>query len=85
MNLMISILSLYDFLIGFPLIKPFIVAIWYGQGKPQPVNDFLLPFVNELNDVLRSGIRINDHLIEIRTRAFICDTPARSLLKCMYF
>lgn len=74
-----------DFFTDFPLIKPFIVAIWYGQGKPEPVNDFLSPFVNEINEILANRIQINDNVIEIRTRAFICDTPARSLLKCMCF
>lgn len=60
------------------------ISIWYGCGKPVPVNDFLLPFVNELNDLLRNGIVINGHQITIKIRCFICDTPARSLLKGKY-
>lgn len=68
----------------FPMIKPFIVSIWYGSGKPSPVNDFLMPFVNELKELLANGVKINNFFIEIKVRCFICDTPARSLVKGIY-
>lgn len=66
----------------FPDIKPFVISIWYGFGKPDPVNEILLQFVNELNDVIRNGVVINGHKIAVKLRCFICDTPARVLLKC---
>lgn len=68
-------------LLGFPNINPFVVAIWYGNGKPSNVNDYLDQFVNELVEVLANGITINNHHINIAIRCFICDTPARSLIK----
>lgn len=64
-----------------PVVKPFIISVWYGEGKPTPVNDFLRAFVHELNDLIVNGIVINGYNIGIRVRCFICDTPARSLLK----
>lgn len=65
-------------------MKPFIVCIWYGEGKPKPANDFLLPFVNELEDIIENGVTINNNIIKIKIRCFLCDTPARSLMKGTY-
>lgn len=64
-----------------PTVKPFIVSVWYGEGKPSPVNNFLSAFVIELNDLITNGIIINGHKLRIKTRCFICDTPARCLIK----
>lgn len=72
------------FVTDFPNIKPFAVSIWFGEGKPKPVNDFLFSFVNELNQIIANGIVINGYKIKIKVRCFICDTPARSLLKGTY-
>lgn len=72
---------LIEILLDFPQIKPFIICVWYGSGKPNPANDFLSPFIEELIDLIKNGIIINGYRIAIKTRCFICDTPARSLLK----
>lgn len=68
-------------IVGMPEIKPMVIAIWCGEGKPTDLIGFLDPFVNELNDLLRDGILINDHKISIFVRCFICDTPARAFIK----
>lgn len=73
------------FSIDYPSVKPFVVSIWYGEGKPNPANDFLFSFINELKNIITNGIVINGCHIKIKIRCFICDTPARSLLKCNYF
>lgn len=65
----------------FPSVKPFIISLWYGSGKPDPVNDYLFPFVCELKRLIRSGIVIDGYHVMIKIRCFLCDTPARSLLK----
>lgn len=65
----------------FPTIKPFVVSVWYGEGKPKPVNDFLYSFVSELKKIISNGIMINGHKLQIKVRCFLCDTPARSFLK----
>lgn len=70
-----------NFLTDFPTINPFVVSIWFGVGKPNPINDFLFSFINELKQILANGIVLNGFIIRIRVRCFICDTPARSLLK----
>lgn len=64
-----------------PHIAPMVVGIFYGNGKPKDVNEFLSPFVDELLPLLESGITINGHTLAISIRCFICDTPARSFIK----
>lgn len=39
------------------------------------------PFVDELNILLKTGIQINEHYVNIRIRCFVCDSPARAFLK----
>lgn len=68
-------------LLGNPHIKPFIVAIWCGEAKPSSVNSFFSSFVAEYQNLFTDGININGHLIRIKIRCFICDTPARSFVK----
>lgn len=57
------------------------ISIWCGDSKPDNVNEFLLPFVNELNKILREGIRIQNHQIHVMIRCFACDSPARAFIK----
>lgn len=70
--------------VGYPSIKPIIIAVWYGESKPDPVNDFLFAFVREANELIVNGIILNGRQIKIRIRCFIADTPARSLLKGIF-
>lgn len=65
-------------------IQPLVIAIWCGESKPTILNDFLGPFVNELNSLLINGAMINGYQINISTRAFVCDTPARAFIKGLY-
>lgn len=62
-------------------IAPIVVAIWCGESKPSELNEFLSPFVIELKQLLQTGLSINEHHINIKIRCFICDTPARALIK----
>lgn len=57
------------------------IAIWCGDSKPSDCNAYLSEFVTELKHLLENGLKVNDHEIVIRIRCFICDTPARALLK----
>lgn len=65
----------------FPEINPMIVGIWCGFGKPSNVNEFLVPFINEMNAIARNGVTINGHRLDVDIRCMICDSPARSFLK----
>lgn len=58
-----------------------VITVWCGEGKPTYLNDFLGHFVNELNEVLENGISVNEHLITVFCKCFICDSPARAFIK----
>lgn len=73
----------YSFSKEFPSVRPFVVGIWCGEGKPN-VNEFLRNFVDELKLLLASGISIRNFVIQIKILGFICDTPARSFVKGVY-
>lgn len=68
-----------------PDINPMVIAIWCGNSKPTVLNEYLNPFVHELNEILRNGICIDDYQINVIVRCFICDTPARSFIKGSFF
>lgn len=57
-----------------------IIGIWYGESKPI-LSEYLVPFVEDLENILSNGIVINNCHIEVKIGQMICDTPARSFLK----
>lgn len=54
--------------------------IYCGKAKPESVEQFLRPFVDELKFVIENGIVISNHKLNIRINCFIADSPARALL-----
>lgn len=62
-------------------LKPILIGIWCGVGKPKDLNEFLSPFVYEMNSILDTGININGYHVDIESIAFIADSPARAHLK----
>lgn len=65
----------------FPDIKPMSIGMFYGNSKPHKIEEFLQPFVDEIQPILHEGLVINGHKLEVNMRAFICDSPARSFIK----
>lgn len=57
------------------------IGIFFGKSKPLYVAEYLSPFVDELIPILRNGLMVNNHLIKIIIRCFICDSPARAFIK----
>lgn len=64
-----------------PEIPAMIIGIYSGKSKPNDLNAYRTPFVNEMKEVLNDGILINEHKITVTIRCFICDSPARSFIK----
>ena len=63
--------------------NPFVIAVYCGNSKPSNVTSFLSKFVDELNYLLENGIDIDGKSFIIEIMCFICDRPARSLIKCI--
>lgn len=54
-----------------------VIGIYHGYSQPKDFNLFLRPFVNELKQLM-SAYTFRGKSIQIKVRAFILDTPARS-------
>lgn len=67
-----------------PNLKPMVIGIYHGKGKPDDMPTFLELFVNELKQLIRDGLILNGHKISIGIRSFICDSPARAFIKGKY-
>lgn len=63
------------------LYQPFPIAINSGSGKPENLEVFLDDLVNELNELLENGVTIRNKHFEVEIKCFVCDTPARALIK----
>lgn len=63
--------------------KPFPVAIYCGNTKPSDLEHYFNKFIDEINELQATGLTVNNHLYNVSIKAFVCDRPARSLLKCM--
>jgi len=61
---------------------PAIVAIYSGDSKPASVGEFLNDFIQEAIVLTTNGIIIDSSIYEFEILAFVCDTPARSYIKC---
>jgi len=67
-----------------PDIKPMIIGIFCGKGKPSDLLQFLQPFVNESQVIFSNGLSINGNKVEVKLRCFVCDSPARAFIKGRY-
>ncbi|CAN7937870.1 unnamed protein product, partial [Ixodes hexagonus] len=59
---------------------PFPVGVFYGRSKALQANEFLRPFVDDLNAALDSGVTIRGSAFQVKLMAFVCDAPARAYI-----
>lgn len=63
------------------IYEPFAVAIYCGTSKPMHVDDYFADFIGELNILQEEGLVIGDKKFNVRLKAIVADTPARSMCK----
>ncbi|XP_061501497.1 uncharacterized protein LOC133391394 [Anopheles gambiae] len=56
-------------------------AIFCGFQKPNNIEEFLRPAVDELNLLMANGIIIHGKKVVVKMRAIVADTPARAFIK----
>lgn len=69
--------------INLPIFKKknFLVGIFHSfNGKPGNINEFLGPFINELNHILIYGIQIHKKQINFEVAHIVADAPAKAFL-----
>lgn len=74
--------QLWPILCSVKNFEPFIVALYYGNSKPNSVEDYLSEFLTELTGLKETGVTLNDKVVQVSVNAFVCDAPARAFLKC---
>ncbi|XP_008180430.1 uncharacterized protein LOC103308576 [Acyrthosiphon pisum] len=72
---------LCSFLFEFKLKNPFIVGAYFGKKKPYSVEEYLQPFVEELNHLLAHGLTVDGISLNIKINGIIADAPARAFIK----
>jgi len=60
--------------------RPFVVAMYAGEGKPS-VHDFLQDFMDEINPLYLSGFQNGKNAYKFCIYAFVFDAVARAWLK----
>ncbi|XP_050513604.1 uncharacterized protein LOC114344887 [Diabrotica virgifera virgifera] len=64
-------------------IPPFVVSIYCGSGKPNPLNIYLKNFIIDLKDLLDNGLTYESLTYSIQIHSFVCDSPAKAYIKCI--
>jgi hypothetical protein len=61
--------------------NPFIVALYYGVKKPDNISEYLEEFLEEYEQLSQQGLNYHGNRFNISLRCWVCDAPARCLLK----
>ncbi len=61
--------------------EPFIVGLFSGSAKPEPLEDYIHDLVEEIMRLKEKGVQHNGRVVHVHIKAFICDAPARAFLK----
>ena len=60
---------------------PFLVALYYGEKKPDCISDFLQEFIEEYNELRQQGLHHGANHYNVKLLCWVCDAPARCFLK----
>uniref|UniRef100_A0A182PUX6 Uncharacterized protein n=1 Tax=Anopheles epiroticus TaxID=199890 RepID=A0A182PUX6_9DIPT len=66
---------------NIPEVPAMTIAVYSGSTKPVDIDQFLQPFVDELNFLMENGITFNNKQFSIELRVIIADSPARAYIK----
>ena len=66
---------------GTTVEKPFTIGVYAGSHKPRNMAEFLHDFIDEFKQMQSSGFVLGDKMYHLSVHSFVCDAPARALLK----
>ncbi|KFB37021.1 hypothetical protein ZHAS_00004207 [Anopheles sinensis] len=58
-----------------------VIGTFGGSSKPGRLEDFLRPFITEVNELFQRGLKLGGKVIPFMLRAVIADAPMRAYLK----
>lgn len=67
----------------FSNLDVFVIALFYGDAKPNSVEEYLQDFIDEVNKLNDAGITHEGKNYKFGVKCFCCDAPARCFLKCI--
>jgi len=70
-------------IINVPFLSKLVFAIglyFSALKKPESIDDFLNLFINEAIELVKDGINVDDKVLRISIKQFICDSPAKAFL-----
>lgn len=73
-----SLWPILEKIIDYPSITPFVIGIYHGNAKPNSLDTFLSPFIEEYVKLHEQGFMHNNQHITVTLRCIVCDSPARS-------
>lgn len=65
------------------IFKPFVIGVYHGYSKPVDPNVFLNDFIEEYILLNEKEFEFNEIQFTVAIRCVICDSPARSFVKCI--
>ena len=65
-------------LVKNPNIPPFVIGVYHGTAKPESINVYLNPFIQDYKKVNVEGFKYRNTHYTVTLRCVICDSPARS-------
>lgn len=51
-----------------PEVKPMVIGVYWGKGKPSDLNAFLKHFVDEMAEIMKTGITVNNRKFNVKIR-----------------
>ena len=67
-----------------PEIPVMPISIYCGATKPASIEQFLRPFVDEVNFLTKNGVFVKNKKFNIKLRAIIANSPSRAFIKGNY-
>jgi len=60
---------------------PFVIGSYYGTKEPKDIEAYLEDYINEATYLTKNGLFLNDCQMSFSIVGYICDAPARALVK----
>lgn len=61
--------------------RPFVVGLFTGEGKPDPIQVYLKDYVAEVKRLEATEVRYENTCFKIKVKLYICDCPGRTYVK----
>lgn len=64
-------------------LRPFPIAVYHGENKPDNSNIFLQKFTEEIK-ILQEGLHLNNsRILKVNLSKILCDAPAKAFILCV--